>query len=38
MYYSGSLLEAVVDTGAEVSVLCTQLYDQLKVKPPSRGM
>ena len=22
------------DTGVEVSVLCTQVYDQLKVKPP----
>ena len=30
----GTLLEAVVDTGAEVSVLCEQVYDQLKVKPP----
>ena len=29
----GTLLEAAVDTGAEVSVLCTQVYDQLKVKP-----
>ena len=30
----GTLLEAVVDTGAEVSVLCKQVYDQLKLKPP----
>ena len=30
----GSLLKAVVDTGAAVSVLCTQMYDQLKVKLP----
>ena len=29
----GTLLDAVVDTGAEVIVLCTQVYDQLKVKP-----
>ena len=29
----GTLLEAVVDTGAEVIVLCTQVYDQLKMKP-----
>ena len=34
MYYSWSLLKAVEDMGVEVSVLCTQVYDQLKVKPP----
>ena len=30
----GALLEAVVDTGAEVSVFCEQVYDQPKVKAP----
>ena len=30
----GPLSKAVVDTGAGVSLLCTQVYDQLKVKPP----
>ena len=33
-----TLLEAVVDTGAEISVFCEQVYDQLKVKPPIGGM
>ena len=29
-----TLLEALVDTGTEVSVLCEQVYDLLKLKPP----
>ena len=33
----GTPLEAVVDTGAKVTVLGTEVYDRLKEKPPSGG-
>ena len=32
----GTPLEAVVDTGAEVTVLGTEVYDRLQEKPPVR--
>ena len=31
----GTPLEAVVDTGAEVTVLGAEMYNRLQVKPPS---